>query len=461
MKRIVVLLLSVFALFAEDGNNIDAVTSASKRYNVNGGTAYEDNIEITWYAGYSNGQVFFSYGTSAGSYTDTVEFNDVSKGNHNEKLTGFTPETKYYFNLWGYWRGIKTKCLGTFETTGSGVVTFTVNVVNGTGSGDYEAGQTVSIVAKDSTGFDFDIWTGDSDLLDDASEKSTSFTMPEKAVSLTATYKEESIDTINGSKNFTQFQSWGAVLDPYGSTVDTGDGLITDGIVKAKLTIVDSDTGEAGSDDDKWAYGSLDCQLPEDGSSLDKCNYLKITYKTDDDFKLVLPQGALAESGTSYETGVVKTGGSFKTTLFKLNESTFSQPDWFTGDKTPLNLAEVSTISFAVKDDNSTGSIEVKELIAFNYEGTYLEVSVVDAKATSAKSALVSMEQNRLTLSLPKEMRGTIKLMNVHGRVLASQTGLFTTGVHTLPVRNLSRGVYLVQFIDANGNRLLNELITQ
>lgn len=458
MKQLLLILLAIWAVSAADGNEIDGVTSASRRYNLNSGTAYEDYIDINWYAGYSNGQVFFSYGTSQGSYTDTVEFMDVSRGNHDETIRGFTPETKYYFNLWGYWRGIKTKCTGTFETTGSGVVTFTVDVVNGTGGGDYEVGQTVSIVAKDSAGFDFDKWTGDSDLLDDASKKSTSFTMPEKAVKLTATYKEEAIDTTNGSKNFTANQSWGTELDSYGSTVDTGDGLVKDGIVKAKLTIVASDTGEAGSDDDKWAYGSLDCWLPDDESSLKECTYLKVTYKTEDDFKLVLPQGTLADAGTSYETTLPKSG-SFKTELFKLDEKTFSQPDWFTGDKTPLKLDEISTISFAVKSDNSTGTIEIKELIAFNYDGTYLEVSVLDTKASLVKRSAVSLQGNTLSLSLPEEMRGTMKLMTVNGRVIATQSGLFSAGVNSLPVMNLSQGVYLIQFIEASGNSLINELI--
>jgi hypothetical protein len=74
--------------------------------------------------------------------------------------------------------------------------TYTVTITNGTGSGDYAKGATVSISAGAApTGQEFDQWTGDISLLSSATATATSFTMPASVVNLTATYKDVSSPT--------------------------------------------------------------------------------------------------------------------------------------------------------------------------------------------------------------------------------------------------------------------------
>ncbi|RRD92753.1 hypothetical protein EII17_13660 [Clostridiales bacterium COT073_COT-073] len=66
---------------------------------------------------------------------------------------------------------------------------YEVKVVDGTGSGKYSEGQTVSIKADDKSGYTFTGWTSDDGVVfADAAAKETSFVMPAKAVTVTATY---------------------------------------------------------------------------------------------------------------------------------------------------------------------------------------------------------------------------------------------------------------------------------
>ena len=66
---------------------------------------------------------------------------------------------------------------------------YEVKVINGTGSGKYSEGQRVNITANDRSGYTFTNWTGsDGVVFANASSKTTSFTMPAKAVTVTANY---------------------------------------------------------------------------------------------------------------------------------------------------------------------------------------------------------------------------------------------------------------------------------
>ena len=66
---------------------------------------------------------------------------------------------------------------------------YEVKVVGGTGSGKYSEGEKVNITANDKSGYTFTNWTGsDGVVFANASSKTTSFTMPAKAVTVTANY---------------------------------------------------------------------------------------------------------------------------------------------------------------------------------------------------------------------------------------------------------------------------------
>ncbi len=81
---------------------------------------------------------------------------------------------------------------------------YTLTVNQGSGSGDYVAGTSVSVSANASSGFIFDQWIGDIGFLSDVNAANTTLTMPEAAVEITATYttvptEEYTLTVTNGS----------------------------------------------------------------------------------------------------------------------------------------------------------------------------------------------------------------------------------------------------------------------
>ena len=90
----------------------------------------------------------------------------------------------------------------TSEEENEPAVTFTVTVNNGTGSGDYIEGASVTIAANDpESGKQFAGWTGADSLTftdGDATTAKATFTMPPETVTVTATYEDVSTALANG-----------------------------------------------------------------------------------------------------------------------------------------------------------------------------------------------------------------------------------------------------------------------
>ena len=89
----------------------------------------------------------------------------------------------------------------------SNAKTYTVTVVNGSGSGSYVEGATVIVAAyAPNKGYQFHKWTSNDDDVDFASESvaATTFKMPDENVTVTANYitTSESGNTVTNSKNY-------------------------------------------------------------------------------------------------------------------------------------------------------------------------------------------------------------------------------------------------------------------
>lgn len=70
-------------------------------------------------------------------------------------------------------------------------VTVNGSYAENSGAGEYEAGQTVTIQAGSRSGYDFAGWTAEGVTLKDSSSATTTFVMPENAVSVTATWDKQ------------------------------------------------------------------------------------------------------------------------------------------------------------------------------------------------------------------------------------------------------------------------------
>lgn len=87
---------------------------------------------------------------------------------------------------------------------------YTLTVTNGNGSGSYESGVQVSITANSAPdGKVFDKWTTDNGgTFADASSASTTFTMPAKDVTITATYKDSGTPPTPGGHTHAWTSDW-------------------------------------------------------------------------------------------------------------------------------------------------------------------------------------------------------------------------------------------------------------
>ena len=77
------------------------------------------------------------------------------------------------------------------QTEEIGILRFTVTVRNGSGSGEYKSGETVTITADRRSGYTFEKWTVNSGnvTLSKETDSTTTFTMPAENVTVTATYR--------------------------------------------------------------------------------------------------------------------------------------------------------------------------------------------------------------------------------------------------------------------------------
>lgn len=153
MKRIVIpALLIVSAALGVTSNSITAVSSASKKYNVTGGSAYADSAVIKYYCGYDNGETFFSFGEKSGAYTDTVKFSNA-EGDNTSRITGLKGGKTYYYDFWTRYKGKdRHSCLGSFTTpTGAtGVIDLKTAMANGFSAYPTENGVTLKLAANSS-----------------------------------------------------------------------------------------------------------------------------------------------------------------------------------------------------------------------------------------------------------------------------------------------------------------------
>ena len=119
------------------------------------------------------------------------------------------------------------------QTEEIGILRFTVTVRNGSGSGEYKSGETVTITADRRSGYTFEKWTVDSGnvTLSKETDSTTTFTMPAENVTVTATYR------YNGGSGSGSGSSSGIVIkDEKGKVLGKADP--DTGIVELPITPV-------------------------------------------------------------------------------------------------------------------------------------------------------------------------------------------------------------------------------
>jgi uncharacterized repeat protein (TIGR02543 family) len=146
-------------------------------------------------------------GTGGGTLTATVDGGTISTGTSVQqgKNVVFTadPSDGYQIKVWTDNNSPVNGTVTTYTLSNLAaahavtvefeqIPTYLVTVTDGTGTGNYAAGATVNITANEpQSGKAFDKWTtSDGVMFANATSASTTFTMPAKAVTVTATYKD-------------------------------------------------------------------------------------------------------------------------------------------------------------------------------------------------------------------------------------------------------------------------------
>ena len=134
------------------------------------GTAWEKDTAYHWHLCTSCGSEVMD--KAAHTYGDWVVITEAT-----ETETGLRKRT---CSVCGY-----------EQTEEIGILRFTVTVRNGSGSGEYKSGETVTITADRRSGYTFEKWTVDSGNVTLAKEtdSTTIFTMPAENVTVTAAYR--------------------------------------------------------------------------------------------------------------------------------------------------------------------------------------------------------------------------------------------------------------------------------
>ena len=116
-----------------------------------------------------------------------------------------------------------------FVATKSNAITYSLNVINGTGSGQYAQGAIVSISANIPPGQEFDIWTGDSQYIDDLLKPVTTFTMPAANLNIEATFKTTPVETysISGTISGDVYAGVSVYIDAEHSAITDSSGKYT------------------------------------------------------------------------------------------------------------------------------------------------------------------------------------------------------------------------------------------
>lgn len=376
-----VLFFSMF-LSAQDYNDIDAVSSASGKYKITGGKAYSDNAELNYSWRYANGTMAIKWGTTS-SMTDGSQSISVFPPSGKFTINSLEPNSLYYFKLTGTWAGMSYSNLGsgTFTTASDGAVTFSLTVESGSGSGDYEEGDNVTITAADpSSGQEFDAWTGDISYVEDVNSSTTVFTMPANDAMVTATYKD-------------------IVVEEYALTVISGSG--SGSYVEGEEVSIAADNAPDGQEFDKWTGDVSDVADVNSAST-------KITMPANDititaTYKDVI---ALDKYSLTVESG--SGGGEYypgdEVTITANDPASGKVFDKWTGDIS--NVANVNSASTKVTmpSENISVTATYKEDVVDPVKDNYLKItsweSELEGLGSTAELDTSDLENNGLSSKL-------------------------------------------------------------
>jgi hypothetical protein len=216
--------------------NINSYLEKSGVWEAGDSTDVENGGTVTWGSPVPAYTVTFTAGPGGSVSGKTVQ--TVYSGYAAEPVEA-VPDAGYVFTAWSgdysgtenplTLRNITRNLTVNAEFKPAGTYTLLVN--NGTGGGEYQEGEKVTITAATPPeGQEFYIWSGDTDTVEDLTAPETVLVMPGSDVSVTALYRESGLPavySVSGSVSGDVRQGVRVYADPLHYAVTSADGSYT------------------------------------------------------------------------------------------------------------------------------------------------------------------------------------------------------------------------------------------
>ncbi|KMQ52166.1 hypothetical protein CHISP_0847 [Chitinispirillum alkaliphilum] len=182
------------------------------------------------------------------------------------------------------------------------------------------------------------------------------------AISFGPTFAAEIANPESASDNLIRTALWRATTDDLGSSFQTGEELIEEGIAKVTFTIA------VKEEEDEWPYVELIC---ETGMDLSEVQGMEIVYRCTSPLIIKLSQSDFGYEGNqTYSHYEYTAPASEEWNTVQISISDFTQPDWAPEDSRaiPLKMENVPDIYLVPALDYTTGesgTVEVKSLLLY------------------------------------------------------------------------------------------------
>lgn len=312
-------------------------------------------------------------------------------------------------------------------------------------------GSVVEVIAEDVTGSEY-IWNIPSDIAE-SSSYTIKISEGSESDKSDATF---AIKDIIISDNLLTFADWYVIQDSYSGEQASDAKLdttgLTDGWIGGEFLIGKKDTVN-----EIYPYASLVTELKD---TIPNVTALTVTYKSSENYNVVLDQEGIDTLGESYLAELPASGNSWKTVMVSIDD--FKQPTWIGANTTPLDLSKVNSISFSINDSYGINTdFKVKNLQLYGYE--YVEPVAINQTIVNSANALTITGINRESLQLSVKHAGSYKveLFNLAGRKIAVSQSDLTVGMNNVPFStSLASQVYILR-ISSNQATTLQRIVVK
>ena len=331
--------------------------------------------------------------------------------------------------------------------TGGAVTTFALTVQNGTGGGTYASGATVTITATVPAGMAFDRWTTTSAgvTFANATNATTTFRMPNNAVTVTATFRcPTATPDANGyffhhtfETPATTTQGWGGRIGP-----ETAANVATQAANGSRSVFVSGRT-------EAWhgvAYPLDACTFVPGSQYSFSGNVMYNEGAATSMFKLTLQYVLNGETVYAGIDSVVANRGRW----VMLENPRFSIPAGATDLILYVEMPDNATSSFyiddmmgGVRDAQAPGRITTSTANARN-----------NARSTSP---LITVRSKMLTVGASPETNVQVRIVDLSGKTVAT---INTRGGTTHSLSNIPTGIYIVEANKAGSGVTARQRVT-